>query len=104
MHSAGQKELEGKLLKLEADVAVSQEMQEDTEERVLKRMRRDKPYEFCCKGHEEQYRFNLEVQDHVTAAANHLGKLQPATEKDKTTLEKVKKELEKGAAALTLSS
>ena len=54
-HKASQKELESKLQKLEADVAASQDKQEDATERAFKRMRRDKPYEFRRKGHEEQY-------------------------------------------------
>ena len=69
---AGHKELEGKLQKLEEDVAASQELQEDATERAVKRLRRDKPFEFRRKGHEEQYRFNSEISDHVVAAANQL--------------------------------
>ena len=52
------KELEGKLQKLEKDVAASQELQEDGTEMAVKCLRRDKPFKFHCKGHQEQYRFN----------------------------------------------
>ena len=78
----------------------SQDKQEDATERAFKRMRRDKPYEFRCKGHEEQYRVNLEVADHMAAATSHISKLQPSTEKDKITLERAEKELEEGTAVL----
>ena len=61
-------ELEEKLQKLEGDVAASQELQEDATERAVKRLRMDKPYEFRRKGHEEQYRFNSGIMDHVAAA------------------------------------
>ena len=73
------KELKGKLQKLEEDVAASQELQEDATEREVKRLRRDKPYEFCRKGHEEQYRFNLGIADHVAAATTQLDKIQKRT-------------------------
>ena len=94
------KELEGKLQKLEEDVAASQELQEDATERAVKRLRRDKPYEFRRKGHEEQYRFNSGIADHVAAATTQLDKIQPASEKDKATIDKARKELEEGACAL----
>ena len=54
-HDESHKQVEGKLQKLEADVVASQALQEDVTERALKRLRRDKPYKFCRKGHEEQY-------------------------------------------------
>ena len=94
------KELEGKLQKLKEDIAALQERQEDATERAVKRLRREKPYEFCCKGHEEQYHFNLGIADHVAAATTQLDKIQPASEKDKATQDKVRKELEEGACAL----
>ena len=99
-HNTSHKELDGKLNKLEADVAASQESQEEATEQALKCLRRDKPYEFCWKDHEEQYRFNSEVSDHVSAAASELSKLCPSTDKNKATLEKVRKELEEGTTAL----
>ena len=79
------KESEDKLQKLE-------ELQEDATERAVKRLRRDKLFEFQRKGHEEQHRFNSEIADHVASATTHLLKIQPAS--DKVTLEKAKKELE----------
>ena len=70
MDQASQKELESKLQKLEADIAASQDEQEDVTERVIKWMRRDKLYEFQCKGHEEQYRVNLKVADHMVTTTS----------------------------------
>jgi len=88
-----------KLGKLEADLAATKESQEESTERALKRIRRDRPLQFQRKGHEEQFRFNLDVQDHVAAAANHLGKLAPS-EKDKPIIERALKELEEGSSTL----
>ncbi len=99
-HDSSHIELDGKLKKLEADVAASQELQEDATEQALKCLKRDKPYEFRRKGHEEQHRFNSEVSDHMSAAASQLSKLRPSTDKDKATLEKARKELEEGTNAL----
>ena len=54
-HDSSHKELGGKLKKLEADVVASQESQEDATEQALKCLRRDKPYKFHWKDHEEHY-------------------------------------------------
>ena len=99
-HDESHKQLEGKLQKLEADVVASKALQEDVTERALKCLRRDKPYEFRRKGHEEQYRFNSEVSDHVASVASQLSKLQLSLDKDKAIIKKAKKELEEGGTAL----
>ena len=54
------RELDEKLKKLEHDVATAQE---DATERAIKRAKRECPYEFRKKGHQEQYLFNAEVAD-----------------------------------------
>ena len=87
-HDSSHKELEGKLQKLEEDVAASQELQEDATERTVKRLRRDKPYEFRHKGHKEQYRFNSGIADHVATATTQLDNIQPASDKDKARRER----------------
>ena len=99
-HDESHKQLEGKLQKLEADVAASQALQEDVTERTLKHLRRGKLYEFRRKGSEEQYRFNSEVSYHVASAVSQLSKLQPSSDKDKAIIEKAKKELEEDGTAL----
>ena len=83
------KELEEKL---EGDVAASQELQEDATERAVKSLRMDKPYEFRRKGHEEQYRFNSGIMDHLAVATIQLEKIQPTSDKDKATLDKARKD------------
>ena len=69
-HGSSHKEFEGKLRKLETDVATSQELQEDETERPIKRLKMKKPYEFHRKGHKEQYCFNSDVSEHVATATN----------------------------------
>ena len=58
--NANQRKLDIKLKKLEKDVAAAQE---DATEKAIKRAKRDRPIKFKCKGHQEQYVFNEEVED-----------------------------------------
>ena len=51
------------------------------------------------KGHEEQYRFNANIQDHV--ASRQLDKLTPP-EREKLIVEKAMKELQEGASSLVV--
>ena len=66
---------------------------------ALKHARKDHPLDFNKKGHEEQFYFNLQVQDNLAAAARQLDKLE-TTDRDKAVLEKAREELEEGAAVL----
>ena len=94
-----QRNMDDKLKKLERDLEASRDDHEDAAERALKRARKDRPLVFNKKGHEEQFNFNLQVQDNLTAATRRLDKLQ-ASDKDKQIIDKAKEELEEGAAAL----
>ena len=71
-----QYKLDTKLKKLEKDVAAAQE---DATERAIKRAKRDRLIEFKRKGHQEQYVFNEEVDDHLEAAVKKIKKLAPTT-------------------------
>ena len=94
-----QRHVDDKLRKLEQDVETSKDHHEDAMEHALKRARKDRPLDFNRKGHEEQYSFNLQVQDNLTAAARQLEKLE-ASDRDKLIIKKAKDELEEGASAL----
>ena len=59
-------------------------------------MRHDKPYEFKKKAHEEQARFNTQVQESVQEAHDAL-----ATIEDSPALLRAQEALEKGARLLT---
>ena len=96
-HKTSQRELDEKLKKLEQDVATAQE---DATERAIKRAKRDRPYEFRRKGHQEQFMFNEEVADRVEAAAKKIQKLAPADVKQKKTVDEALEELKEGASAI----
>ena len=81
----------------EAEVMASQQ---DATERAIKWAKRDHPYEFRKKGHQEQYIFNGEVADRVKTATKKLLKLAPAGEKDKKIVEETVMELKEGADAI----
>jgi len=92
--------LEEKLRKFEEDLESTKESQEEATERALKRIKRDRPLQFQRKGHEEQYRFNADIQDHVASASRQLDKLAPP-DKEKPIVEKAIKELQEGASSLS---
>ena len=84
-----------KLTKLEGDLAAAKAQQEDTTERALKRARRERPLELNRKGHEEQFHFNLQLQDNIAAASRQLGKVE-AMERGKAIIDKAREELQEG--------
>ena len=90
--TTSQKGLDGKLKKLEDDFTATQK---DVTERALKKAQRERPYEFCRKGHKEQFAFNAEVGDRIDPAARKMSKLGPTSE-DKATLQQAMSELKEG--------
>jgi len=62
---------------------------EDMTEKALRFDRRQRPPDFNRKGHEEQYLFNLGVQDNISAASRQLDRLE-ISERDKSVVEKAK--------------
>ena len=57
-----QQKLDEKLKKLEADITASQQ---DATEKAIKLTKRDRPYEFRKKSHQEQYILNVKVADRI---------------------------------------
>ena len=94
-----QQTLEEKLQKFDAELESTKDSQEEATERALTRIKRDRPIQFQRKGHEEQYRFNADIRDHVAAASRQLEKLAPP-EKEKPIVEKAIRELNEGASSL----
>jgi len=90
-------ELDEKLKKLEQDITTAQE---DATKRAIKRAKREQPYEFCKKGHQEQLLFNAEVADRVEAAAKKIQKLAPTNEKERKIVKEAMDELKEGASAI----
>ena len=94
-----QKAMSDKLERLERDVQAGQEM---AAEKVVKKLKRDRGYEFKKKGHERQYLFNDDIKDKMDSAAASLAKVTPANPKDKEALDNAAKELKEGVDAVTL--
>ena len=90
LHGQSQKDLDGKLKKLEDDFTA---MQKDVTKIALKKAWREPPNEFCRKGHEEQFVFNAELGDQINAVARRMSKLGPTLEKDKATVQQAMSEL-----------
>ena len=95
---ANQSDLNNKLKRLEKDVTAANE---DATERALKRAKRDRPIEFKRKGHQEQYIFNEEVEDHLESTAK-IKRLAPmVTDGDsKKFLQEALDELKEGQEAI----
>ena len=65
--------------------------QEESNERLVKRLRLEKPPVFKKKTHEVQFRFNEDVRSKMSAAAGALSQAPPAVEKAQTLLEEGEK-------------
>ena len=65
-------DLDDKLKKLEKDVAAAQQ---DATERALRKAKRGRSMEFKRKGHQEQFEFNEQVEDHLKAASKRIKKI-----------------------------
>ena len=61
--------------------------QEESNERLVKRLCLEKPPMFKKKTHEVQFRFNEDVRSKMSAAAGALSQAPPAVEKAQTLLE-----------------
>ena len=81
--------LDQKLADFKADV---QQAQDEAATKAGNRVRNDKPYQNKEKAHEEQARFNGEVEESVQEAHDAL-----ATIEDSPTLQRAREALEKGA-------
>ena len=85
--------LDRKLVDFRVDV---QQAQDEAATKAVNRMRHDKPYEFKKKAHEEQARFNTQVQESVQEAHDAL-----ATIEDSPALLRAQEALEKGGRLLS---
>ena len=84
-----QRDLDAKLKKLEKDVAAA--------ERALRKAKRGRPMKFRRKGHQEQFEFNEQVEDHLEAASKKIKKIAaPADSDSKKFLKEALEELQEG--------
>lgn len=67
---------------------------------MVKKIRRDRGYEFKRKGNEKQFLFNDELKDRIDAASTHLAKLKPASEQETAPLKAATEELQEGTKAI----
>ena len=92
-----QREMSQKLEQLERDVHAGQDV---AAERVVKKLKRDRGYEFKKKGHEKQYLFNDDIKDKLDSAAAMVAKVTSTNAKDKEALDNATKELKEGVDAI----
>ena len=85
-----------RLDQLEKDVSAKNE---ETTERVVKRLKRARTHEFKRKGNEKQFEFNEEVKDRMETASAHLAKL-PKETQEIPGLKSAAEELSEGIQAL----
>ena len=85
-----------RLDQLEKDVLAKQDL---TTECMVKKLKKDRDYEFKRKGNERQFLFNNELKDWIEAAPTHLAKLKPTKEQE-TALKAVNEEIQEGAKAI----
>ena len=69
-------------------------------QRMVRKIRRDRGYEFKRKGNEKQFLFNDELKDRIEAPSTHLAKLKPASELETAALKAATEELQEGAKAI----
>ena len=81
-------DVQHRLDKLEGDVASRQTL------------KADRSYTFKKKGHEEQYRFNVDIEGYFNKAQAEAGKIQPATEKEQKSMVALKNQLKEGIQAI----
>ena len=86
-----ERKLDGKLAEFKSDV---RKAQEDATAKAIARARQDKPYEYKKKSHDEQARFNRQVEDAVSEAREAID------EEDSPAISRAKQALEKGAHLL----
>ena len=86
-----QADMSKKLEKLERDVQAGQDV---AAERVVKKLKRDRGYEFRKKGNEHQFVFNDEIKDRIDTASSLVTQVKPTSQQDASTLQKAVEELQ----------
>ena len=90
-------DVQQRLDKLEGDVAAGQD---NAAQIVVQKLKADRSYTFRKKGHEEQYRFNADIESHLNKAQGEAAKIHPSTEKERRSLEALKAQLQEGIQAI----
>ena len=90
-------DVQQRLDKLEGDVAAGQD---NAAQIVVQKLKADRSYTFRKKGHEEQYRFNADIESHLNRVQGEAAKIHPPTEKERRSLEALKAQLQEGIQAI----
>ena len=91
-----QTEINQRLEQLEKDVSSNND---ESTQRVVKRLKRARTYEFKRKGNEKQFEFNEDVIDRIEAATGHIAKL-PTEIQEVSGLKSATEELKEDIKAL----
>ena len=89
-------DLQHKIDQLQQDVTSGQD---DAAQLVMKNLKSDRGVVFRKKGHETQFRFNSDMEDHIGHALTEATKL-PATDATGKTIETLQEELRAGMRAI----
>ena len=87
-----QQDLRRRLDQLEKDMAAGQE---ETTQRVVKKLKEDQTFTFKKKGNEKHI-FNDNVKDQLLSTGKHVDGIEATTSAGREALDKAKRELEQG--------
>ena len=93
-----QAKMQEKISKLQKEVSANQE---NVAERIVKKLKVDCGYMFQKKGHEQQFQFNADINEHIQKAQDEADKIKPLSAAEKKVLDKLKTELHKGNQEIT---
>ena len=86
-------EMQEKIGKLQEEVAATQD---DAAQKIAKKLKADRGA-FRKKGHERQFRFNADIDEHIQKARDEAEKIEPSSAAERKALEKLKTELHEGS-------
>ena len=90
-------EMQEKIGKLQKEVSANQDK---TAQTIVQKLKADRGYTFRKKGHEQQFRFNLDIDEHIQKAREEAVKIIPSSETGAKSLEKLKAKLHQGSQAI----
>ena len=87
-------EMQEKIGKLQEELAATQD---DVAQKIVKKLKADHGYTFRKKGHEQQFRFNADIDEHIQKARDEAEKIEPSSAAERKALDKLKIELHEGS-------
>ena len=86
--------MQEKISKLQEEVAANQD---NTAQKIVKKLKVDHRYRFWKKGHEQQLWFKADINEHIQKVWDKAGKIEPSAVAEKKALDKLKIEHHKGS-------